>query len=453
MAEAFTAAFLVSAEAALAWALAAAPRRVRRARLAGPLAGSLAAGLLVGVATAVAAAGRGLPAADLLAPLGRLRHLAALALLGAVVASSRAGAAPESAARPPRGAAELALVGGLLWGLPEAAALGGTLRDLAVLAGGWLGVALAALGGAAAAAALGAGLGRLAARFAPAGLAPSAALAALFALKLAGMGAAAVGLPSLAAGFTAAAARAVHDGLHLGFVLLELPDHPYLRDEVYQLILLLLEPLPHAVLAAAALALPLAIAWRARARRPPPAPSPELRPPERRLLRAALRRAARLDGAAFAASTAAVALAVLSAQAHGDEPYEPVPEPVVDDGRGSVLVPIRGLAGGADDGRMHKYVWSSAGHAVTFFTVRKPNGALAVALDACEICQPKGYAQLGASHVFCKYCKTPIPAATVGQGGGCNPVPLPSARLTGSVLRIPVSELRAQHERVTRGKG
>lgn len=449
MGEAFTAAFLVSAEAALACALACAPRRVREARLAGPLAASLAAGIAVGVATALLAAARGVAAADVAIPLARVRHLAALALLAAVIAARKG----RAEGRLPRGVAEAALAGGVLFTLPEAVGLGAALRDLAVLAGGWRGVALAAAAGIAAAAALGAGLTWLGARAAPAGVAPAAALAALFALKLAGIAASAVALPALAAGFIAAAAGAVHDGLHLAFVLLQLPDHPFLRDEVYQLILALLDPLPHALLAGAALCLPLAIAWRARATERPPPPAAGLRPPEQRVARAGLRQRTRLDAAAFAASIAAVALAVASAQARGDAPYEPLPEPVVDDGRGSVLVPLGGLAGGAEDARMRKYVWSSGGHAVTFFTVRGPGGALLAALDACEVCQPKGYAQLGTGYVFCKHCKTPIPAATVGRGGGCNPIPLPSARVRGSVLRISASELREQHERAQRGKG
>jgi hypothetical protein len=452
MAEAFSAAFLVSVEAALAWALASAPRRVRDARLAAPLAGSLAAGVALGVASSLLAAARGVTPADMAIPLARVRPLAALALLGAVLAARRSGGA-EAPSRLPRGVAEAALAGGLLFCFPEAVALGTALRDLAVLAGGWRGIALAALAGSAAAAALGAALARMGARAAPAGLAPAAALAGIFALKLGGIAASAVGLPGLAAGFTAAAAGMVHDGLHLAFVLLQLPDHPFLRDEVYQLILLALDPLPHAVLAAAALALPLALAWRARARQPPPAPAPGLRLPEQRVFRAALRRRARLDGAAFAASIALVALAVASAHARSDEPYEPAPEPVVDDGRGFVVVPLGGLAGGADDGRMHKYVWSYGGHAVTFFTVRGPGGALVAALDACEVCAPKGYAQLGRGYVLCKHCKTPIPVGAVGRAGGCNPIPLPSARVRGSVLRIRAAELREQHERAVRGKG
>jgi uncharacterized membrane protein len=43
---------------------------------------------------------------------------------------------------------------------------------------------------------------------------------------------------------------------------------------------------------------------------------------------------------------------------------------------------------------------------------------------------------MGAGYVYCKYCKTPIPAGTVGQPGGCNPIPIPYA-LAGSVLLLP----------------
>jgi uncharacterized membrane protein len=96
---------------------------------------------------------------------------------------------------------------------------------------------------------------------------------------------------------------------------------------------------------------------------------------------------------------------------------------------------------------MRKYVWSYAGHLVPFFTVRRPDGSLAVALDLCEICQPKGYAQMGRGYVFCKYCKTPIPADTVGQPGGCNPVPLPEAAAKGSLLVVPRAALLAAWEK------
>ncbi len=112
----------------------------------------------------------------------------------------------------------------------------------------------------------------------------------------------------------------------------------------------------------------------------------------------------------------------------------------MDDGAGSVVVPLGGPLAGAGE-RMRKWVYSAGGHAVVFFTVRRSDGSLAAALDLCEICQPKGYSQMGPGYVFCNYCKAPIPAGTVGQPGGCNPIPLPGAVLSGSVLLVPREEL------------
>jgi uncharacterized membrane protein len=49
---------------------------------------------------------------------------------------------------------------------------------------------------------------------------------------------------------------------------------------------------------------------------------------------------------------------------------------------------------------------------------------------------------MGAGYVYCKYCKTPIPSSTVGQPGGCNPIPIPH-QLAGSVLLVPRDALVA----------
>jgi uncharacterized membrane protein len=288
------------------------------------------------------------------------------------------------------------------------------------------------------------GLGRVARLGA---LAPPAALAAAFAVQLAGGAAAAVDLPPLARTFTLVASRAIHDGFHLAFVLLQLPDHPYLKEPVYQLILSFLAPLPHALLAAAALAAPVALAWRAFARRPAAVPDAAARAPARRLSRAAHAARSRAAAVAFAVALAVGVAAVLRAHAGSEDLYDPIPEPVVDDGKGTVIVPLGGPLS-APERRMRKFVWSGAGRPVVFFVVPRAGGTPVAALDLCDVCQPKGYAQLGSGYVFCKYCKTPIPVGTVGQPGGCNPIPLPSARFQGPVLRVAAAELAALHERV-----
>jgi hypothetical protein len=368
-------------------------------------------------------------------PLLRARHLTALALLAGAFLTRR-----DRSPRGRRGAAWelLALAAGLLWAFPEGAGLAAVLRDAAVLAGGAAGVVAAAAAGLAVAAAIGGAAALLLRRSgAGAALPPAAALGLLLGLKLVGPAASGAQLTPLAAGLAAIVGRLIHDGLHVAFVVLQLPDHPFLREPVYQLILSFLDPLPHAAVAAATVALPLAAAWRADAGRLGPILPPGARAPEARVARAAFAFRSRVAGTAFAAALAASGGALLASAGRGEQPYDPAPEPVVDDGRGSVVVRLeRGV-----DGRMRKFVWTGGGHAVTFFVVPRPDGTLGAALDRCEVCQPKGYAQLGAAYVLCKHCRTPIPVATVGQRGGCNPIPLPSARVEGGVLRIATADL------------
>jgi FtrD-like iron-sulfur protein len=447
MAQAFTAALLVLAEAALAGALLWAFAGPRLPRLAWSLAAAPAAGALAGLATGLALSGRPGLEAEWVLPLLRARLVTALLLLAATLAwRGRAAADPLPASRPARAGLELlALAAALVLSLPEGVGLGLALRDAAVLAGSWGPAAGGAALGLGAAALLGT-LAGLALRRTGAGehLAPAALAALLFALEISGLAATGAQQVQLGLGLAGLVGRFIHDAIHLGFVTAQLPDHPFLKDGVYQLILALLEPGPHALIAWALLALPPFLAWRAAARRPAPE-DPAASAPARRVARARWRLQARLCGAACAVAVAVTGAAILSAQGQAEALYEPVPEPAVDDGAGTVVVPLGGPLGGSP--RMRKFAWSSAGRTITFFTVPRPDGRLAVALDLCEVCQPKGYAQLGAGFVFCKYCKTPIPVETVGQAGGCNPIPVPSAVVDGAVLRIPAADLRRLHER------
>jgi hypothetical protein len=434
--DAFAAGFQVALEGAIAAALGVAVLRASALRrLAAPFAVSVPVGLAIGLGTGAAA---GAALADLAPALHRAEHLFALALAAlALLAAGRSADALAAGPLARRAAEAAALAVGLLVLLPEGGFLAGQLGDLAVLRGAASPIRLSAAGGVALAAALGAAAGALwvhagAGRF----VSPSAALALLLALELAGIAATAVDAHTLPLAVTAGISRAVHDAVHLVFVVLQVPDHAYLEDWAYQLILRFLEPAVHAALAAAVVAAPLAAAWRAFLRRPAAAPPPGARAPERRLGRARFLRESRLGALPFAAALLVASASIWSARAQGDELYDPVPEPVVDDGAGMIVVPLGGPLAGTDD-RMRKWIYSAGGRAVTFFTVRRPDGSLAAALDLCEICQPKGYAQMGAGYVFCKYCKTPIPVVTVGQPGGCNPIPIPGAVLSGSVLLLP----------------
>jgi FTR1 family protein len=89
-----------------------------------------------------------------------------------------------------------------------------------------------------------------------------------------------------------------------------------------------------------------------------------------------------------------------------------------------------GRAGGGGD--------RSRSAAVRFIAVplddpSKPGAAIATAFDACEICGAKGYYQEG-GNVTCLHCGSTIYPPSIGQHGGCNPIPLPSRRQGGELL-------------------
>jgi high-affinity iron transporter len=78
------------------------------------------------------------------------------------------------------------------------------------------------------------------------------------------------------------------------------------------------------------------------------------------------------------------------------------------------------------------------GTAVRFIAVplddpRQPGAAIATAFDACEICGSKGYYQEG-GNITCLHCGSTIYPPSIGQHGGCNPIPLPSRREGGQLV-------------------
>lgn len=99
------------------------------------------------------------------------------------------------------------------------------------------------------------------------------------------------------------------------------------------------------------------------------------------------------------------------------------------------------------DGTLHRFVL--AGSPVRFFVMREPGGKLAAAFDACEICGSKGYIQKGSS-VVCLNCQSDININSLGQGGGCNPIPL---RFTeqGQRVVIRVADLQRQDRTFRKG--
>ena len=75
-----------------------------------------------------------------------------------------------------------------------------------------------------------------------------------------------------------------------------------------------------------------------------------------------------------------------------------------------------------------------------FLLFKKPDGTIVSVADACQICGPVGF-YIGDQGITCKMCASPLNAASMGQKGGCNPIPLKSTVGGGQVV-IQAADLR-----------
>jgi FTR1 family protein len=110
---------------------------------------------------------------------------------------------------------------------------------------------------------------------------------------------------------------------------------------------------------------------------------------------------------------------------------------------GMVHVPLAGFEGTAL--RRFKVDLGARGW-VRFIAVplddpRKPATVIATAFDACEICGNQGYYQEG-GNVTCLHCGSAIYPPSIGQHGGCNPIPL-EGRRDGDQLLLRAADLAA----------
>jgi len=85
------------------------------------------------------------------------------------------------------------------------------------------------------------------------------------------------------------------------------------------------------------------------------------------------------------------------------------------------------------DGDLHRYAVKVDGTDVRFLLYQKPDGKIATVLDACEICGSVGYYKT-AQGLVCKNCAAPVNPQTVGQSGGCNPIPLHASESGDSII-------------------
>ena len=95
-----------------------------------------------------------------------------------------------------------------------------------------------------------------------------------------------------------------------------------------------------------------------------------------------------------------------------------------------------------NDGNLHRFQLLHGNTGVRFIVIRRPDGQVVAALDACQICGPEGYFQDGAN-VVCKNCSAVIPPLSIGLPGGCNPIPI-NSRVEGTELVIQAGELTGE---------
>jgi uncharacterized membrane protein len=107
-----------------------------------------------------------------------------------------------------------------------------------------------------------------------------------------------------------------------------------------------------------------------------------------------------------------------------------------------VTVPVSQIT----DDKLHRFgvhVDDGAGHSpeVRFLLFKKPDGHIVSVADACQICGPVGF-YIGSQGITCKMCASPLNPASMGQPGGCNPIPLPSTQVNGQII-IAAADLKA----------
>ncbi len=108
------------------------------------------------------------------------------------------------------------------------------------------------------------------------------------------------------------------------------------------------------------------------------------------------------------------------------------------DNSGKTVIPTKDLV----EGELRRYSAQVNGTKVRFLLYRKPDGKIASIFDACQICGSVGFYKSG-SGIVCKNCAAPINPQSVGQPGGCNPIPLQSTQDGDSVV-INITDLGAQ---------
>jgi FTR1 family protein len=111
---------------------------------------------------------------------------------------------------------------------------------------------------------------------------------------------------------------------------------------------------------------------------------------------------------------------------------------------GQVSIPKSAVA----DGDLHRYQANVQGTEIRFLLYRKPNGEVVAIYDACSICGAVGFYKSG-GQIICKNCAAPINAQSVGEPGGCNPIPLKST-VAGDSIVVTAADLSQEAARFSK---
>jgi high-affinity iron transporter len=159
-----------------------------------------------------------------------------------------------------------------------------------------------------------------------------------------------------------------------------------------------------------------------------PAEDSAANPAERRMREWEYRRQRRWSfAAAILCSLVVVSLAAEFAYARAMNAPTPGKMLAVENNR--VSIPLSELT----DSSLHFYTAELNGTVIRFLVIHKTNGDFAAALDACQICGRSGYRQEG-QNIICRNCGASIYAPSIGDRGGCNPIPVKSSVSGGEVI-------------------
>ncbi len=107
-----------------------------------------------------------------------------------------------------------------------------------------------------------------------------------------------------------------------------------------------------------------------------------------------------------------------------------------------VRIPLSELT----DASLHFYTADVNNTVIRFLVIHKTNGDYVTALDACQICGRAGYRQEG-QNVVCRNCGATIYIPSIGEKGGCNPMPVKS-RVEGGEVIVDLSALASAASKI-----